>query len=406
MDKNQKTKLIQLGLFIVTLITTTFAGAEWTIGKFIILGMTWDDFLFGFQFSIPFLLILTVHEFGHYFTARYHKIKVSLPYYIPMWFGFLGMPTIGTMGAFIRIREHISSRIKYFDVGVSGPIAGFVVAVVLLVYGFTNLPETEYIYEVHPEYEVFGANFEEKMQGLDTIILKRDLNPKRLSYESRPDTIYTNTPGSVSFGDNILMNLGRKYLAPDDRYVPSTSELMHYPILLAAYLAFFFTALNLLPIGQLDGGHVLFGLFGPKNHALISRILFTGFLFYAGMGWVTTADLANTSLEGIGSFILSIGVYLFIVYWCAFSVFKEKRDRLLYATVMLTVQFFVASIFKLEGYTGWLLFSLLIGRFIGVDHPPVIDNRPLTAGRKVLGWIALIIFILCFSPEPLVVEGF
>ncbi len=406
MDKNQKTKLIQLGLFIVTLITTTFAGAEWTIGKFIILGMTWDDFLFGFQFSIPFLLILTVHEFGHYFTARYHKIKVSLPYYIPMWFGFLGMPTIGTMGAFIRIREHISSRIKYFDVGVSGPIAGFVVAVVLLVYGFTNLPETEYIYEVHPEYEVFGANFEEKMQGLDTIILKRDLNPKRLSYESRPDTIYTNTPGSVSFGDNILMNLGRKYLAPDDRYVPSTSELMHYPILLAAYLAFFFTALNLLPIGQLDGGHVLFGLFGPKNHALISRILFTGFLFYAGMGWVTTADLANTSLEGIGSFILSIGVYLFIVYWCAFSVFKEKRDRLLYATVMLTVQFFVASIFKLEGYAGWLLFSLLIGRFIGVDHPPVIDNRPLTTGRKVLGWIALIIFILCFSPEPLVVEGF
>ncbi|WP_370087884.1 site-2 protease family protein [Ekhidna sp.] len=406
MDKNQKTKLIQLGLFVVTLITTTFAGAEWTIGKFVILGMTWDDFLFGFQFSIPFLFILTVHEFGHYFTARYHKIKVSLPYYIPMWFGFLGMPTIGTMGAFIRIRENIVSRIKYFDVGVSGPIAGFVVAVALLIYGFTNLPETEYIYEVHPEYEVFGENFAERMEGLDTLILKSDLNPDRQAYDMRPDSIYTNTPGSISFGDNILMNLGRKYLAPDDRYIPSSSELMHYPVLLAAYLAFFFTALNLLPIGQLDGGHVLFGLFGAKNHAVISRVLFTAFLFYAGLGWVTSADLINTSLESIANFLISIGVYLFIVYWSAFSVFREKRDRLLFATVILTVQFFVSSIFKVEGYTGWLLFSVLIGRFIGVDHPQVIDNRPLTTGRKILGWVALIIFILCFSPQPLVVEGF
>lgn len=406
LDKNQKTKLIQLGLFVVTLITTTFAGTEWTIGKFVILGMTWDDFLFGFQFSIPFLFILTVHEFGHYLTARYHKIKVSLPYYIPMWFGFLGMPTIGTMGAFIRIRENIASRIKYFDVGVSGPIAGFVVAIVLLIYGFTHLPETEYIYEVHPEYEVFGEHFEERMEGLDTLILKSDLNPDRMAYDMRPDSIYTNTPGSISFGDNILMNLGRKHLAPDDRYVPSSSELMHYPVLLAAYLAFFFTALNLLPIGQLDGGHVLFGLFGAKNHAVISRILFTVFLFYAGLGWVTTADLINTSIEGIANFVISIAIYLFIVYWSAFSVFKEKRDRLLYATVILTVQFFVSSIFKIEGYTGWLLFSVLIGRFIGVDHPQVIDNRPLTMGRKVLGWVALIIFILCFSPQPLVVEGF
>ena len=405
MDKQLKTKLLQLGLFIVTVITTTFAGAEWTIGKYLLFGMTWDDFLSGFQFSIPFLLILTVHEFGHYFTARYYKINVTLPYYIPMWFGFIGMASLGTMGAFIRIKESIISRVKYFDVGVSGPIAGFVVAVLLLVYGFKHLPETEYIYEVHPEYEVFGEDFEERMEGLDTLILKSDLNPDRLAYKTLQDTIDTSMTGAVFFGDNILMNLGRKYLAPDDRYVPSSRELMHYPILLAAYLAFFFTALNLLPIGQLDGGHVLFGLFGPKNHAIISRILFTGFLFYAGLGWVTTADLANTSLEGIGIFALSIAAYLFLVYWCAFSVFKEKQDRLLYATVLLVVQFFVASILKIEGYSGWLLFSLLIGRFMGVDHPSVVDNSPLSVGRKVLGWVALAIFILCFSPQPLVVKG-
>lgn len=406
MDKQVKTKLIQLGLFILTFITTTFAGAEWTLGKFLLFGMTWDDFLFGLNFSVPFLLILTVHEFGHYFTARYHKINVTLPYYIPMWFGFIGMASLGTMGAFIRIKETIFSRVKYFDVGVSGPIAGFVVAIALLIYGFQSLPETEFIYEVHPEYEIFGENFEERMNGLDTLILKKDLNPDRLSYDALQDTIDTSREGAVFFGDNILMNLGRKYLAPDDRYVPSSRELMHYPILLAAYLAFFFTALNLLPIGQLDGGHVLFGLFGPKNHAIISRVMFTGFVFYAGLGWVTSADLVNTSLDAIGNFLISIALYIMVVYWSAFSVFKEKRDRLLYATILFTVQFFVASTLKVEGYTGWLLFSILIGRFIGVDHPPVVDNRPLSTGRKVLGWVALVIFILSFSPQPLVVEGF
>ncbi|WP_462250610.1 site-2 protease family protein [Ekhidna sp.] len=405
MDRHLKTKLLQLGLFILTLITTTFAGAEWTIGKFLIAGISWDDFLFGFNFSIPFLLILTVHEFGHYFTARYHKINVTLPYYIPMWFGFIGMASLGTMGAFIRIKESILSRVKYFDVGVSGPIAGFVVAIILLIYGFRTLPETEYIYEIHPEYEVFGENFETRMHNLDTIVLKKDLNPDRLLFEALPDTIKIGREGALFFGDNILMNLGRKYLAPNDRYVPSSRELMHYPVLLAAYLAFFFTALNLLPIGQLDGGHVLFGLFGAKNHSIISRVLFTCFLFYAGLGWVTTSDLVNTSLEGIGNFIISIAVYLAIVYWSAYTVFEEKKNRLLYATVMLTVQFFVASIFKIEGYTGWLLFSVLIGRFIGVDHPQVVDNSPLDTKRKVIGWVALVIFILCFSPQPLVIEG-
>ncbi|MEQ8626695.1 site-2 protease family protein [Ekhidna sp.] len=405
MNKQQKTLFIQLGLFIVTLITTTFAGAEWTLGKYVIFGISWDDFLFGFNFSIPFLLILTVHEFGHYFTARYHKINVTLPYYIPMWFGFAGLASLGTMGAFIRIKENILSRTKYFDVGVSGPIAGFVVAIFLLVYGFKTLPETEYIYEIHPDYEVFGENFEERMEGLDTLILKKDLNPDRLAFETLQDTIDTGREGSVYFGDNILMNLGRQYLAPDDRYVPSSKELMHYPVLLAAYLAFFFTALNLLPIGQLDGGHVLFGLFGAKNHAIISRVLFTAFLFYAGLGWVTTADLPNNSIEAMSNFVISIALYLFVVYWSAFSVFKQKRDRLLFATVLFTVQFFVASIFKVEGYTGWLLFSILIGRFIGVDHPPVVDNSELTIGRKILGWVALIIFVLSFSPQPLVIEG-
>lgn len=406
MNKATKTKLIQVGLFIITLTTTTFAGAEWTIGKFVVLDMTWDDFLFGFRFSIPFLTILTFHEFGHYFTARYHHVRVTLPFYIPMWFGFLGIPTIGTMGAFIRIQENVASRIKYFDIGVAGPIAGFVVAVALMIYGFKTLPETSYIYEIHPEYELFGPNFEEQMMGLDTILYKRDLNPDRMAYEIRPDTIQINAGGAIHFGDNLLMKLGREYFAPNDRYVPSEEELMHYPILLAAFLAFFFTALNLLPIGQLDGGHVLFGMVGPKYHGLISRALFTAFLFYAGLGWITVTDLENNSLEALGSFAISIGIYIFLVYLSATSIFQRKQDRLLFASVMFTLQFLLSSFLQVEGYQGWVFFGVLIGRFMGVDHPPVVDNRPLTLGRKIIGWVALIIFILSFSPQPLVVDGF
>jgi len=404
LDKRTKTYLIQAGLFILTLITTTFAGLEWTVGKFLIAGLTWEEFLSGFHFSLPFLGILTVHEFGHYFTAKYHKIKVTLPYYIPLWFGFFGGPSLGTMGAFIRIKESIQSRTKYFDVGVSGPVAGFVVAIVCFVVGFKTLPDTEYIYEIHPEYEIFGLNFEEKMTGLDTIILKKRLNPLRMNYKALPDTIRTNF-GSVSFGDNILMNIGRTYLAPKDRYVPSSNELMHYPLLLASFLAFFFTALNLLPMGQLDGGHIIFGLFGAKRHALISRVVFTGFLFYAGLGLITTRSLENTSLESLGIFLIEIAAYIYFLFISVFSVFNTNKDRWLYATVLFTVQFFLSSIVEIEGYTGWLVFALIIGRFIGVDHPLVMENKPLSLGRKILGWIALLIFILSFSPQPLVFTG-
>ncbi len=408
MNKKTKTLLIHSGLFILTLLTTTLAGLEWTVSKFLILGITWDEFLSGFHFSIPFLTILTFHEFGHYFTARYHRIKVTLPYYIPLWFGFIGAPSLGTMGAFIRIKEHIQSRTKYFDVGVSGPVAGFVVAIVCFVLGFKTLPETEYIYEIHPEYELFGADFDTRMMGLDTVILKKDLNPLRMNFQSLPDSIRTNS-GSVSFGDNILMNLGRKYLAPTDRYVPSSNELMHYPLLLASFLAFFFTALNLLPIGQLDGGHIIFGLFGSKNHAVISRVMLTLFLFYAGLGVFTFSDLRSV-INGEFSSITSDNLFVKVLYclstfFATKSIFSELRNRWLLVVVLFTCQLFLHLFTGWVGYSGWLVFALIIGRFIGVDHPLVVEDRPLSLGRKVLGWLALIIFILSFSPQPLVVHG-
>ncbi|MCP4460112.1 MAG: site-2 protease family protein [Cytophagales bacterium] len=401
-----KRNLLHLGLFLITIVTTTLAGVEWTWSRYLFWGeitMSWQDFTGALNFSIPFLLILSFHEFGHYFTARHHNIKVSLPYYFPFWLGFIAAPSLGTMGAFIRIREVIKSRTHYFDVGISGPLAGFVIALGVLWYGFASLPETEYIYEVHPEYELFGENFEEAMAGLDTVVLKSDLNPERYQYEMYDDTIRIG-PGSIYFGDNLLMNWGRKYVAPKDRYIPSSKEIMHYPWLLAGYLALFFTALNLLPIGQLDGGHVVYGLFGSVWHKRISTVLFSIFLFYAGLGWIKMSDMSGDSTTDALNFIFQVGIYLYVLYICTYSMFPQKRDRWMYAAIMLAVQFFLSSFLGWQGYNGWVLFAILLGRFVGIQHPPAADDRPLTTNRKILGWIALIIFILCFTPEPMVVD--
>src|SRR5690606_26078628 len=120
---------------------------------------SWQDFARGFAYSVPLLLILTVHEFGHYFVAMFHKVKASLPYYIPIppipFFPF----NLGTMGAVIRLRSRPVRNIQNFDIGIAGPLAGFVVALVVLFYGFQTLPPPEYIYQFHPAYEAYGTDY-------------------------------------------------------------------------------------------------------------------------------------------------------------------------------------------------------------------------------------------------------
>ena len=103
-EKKNRTLLLQLALLIITILTTTIAGAEWMFGKSLFYGeptLSVTELIAGLYFSVPFLAILTVHEFGHYLTARYYKVKVTLPFYLPLWLGFLPLlPSIGTMGAF------------------------------------------------------------------------------------------------------------------------------------------------------------------------------------------------------------------------------------------------------------------------------------------------------------------
>ncbi|XOV94733.1 MAG: site-2 protease family protein [Bacteroidota bacterium] len=381
MDKQRKTILIQIGLLFLTIVTTTLAGAEWIYGRFLFFGddtMRWSDFEAGLQYSIPLLLILSFHEFGHYFTARYHKIKVTLPYYIPLWLGLIGSISLGTMGALIRIKEHINNRKKYFDVGVSGPVAGFIIAMFVIWYGFTNLPEKEYIYQIHPEYETYGYG-----------------NSEPLNDEEQHMT--------MKLGDNLIFWYFRNYVA-DQELVPPMSEMYHYPILLAGYIALLFTALNLLPIGQLDGGHIIYGLFGKKNHRIIARVLFTAFIFYAGLGIIDVRSLENTTMASMGEFALYLGLYIYFLYASSFSMFERTQDRWFFAVTIMTGQFLLSSFFHWQGYSGWLLFAFLVGRVLGVDHPKTREDEKLDFGRQLIGWLALIIFIVSFTPRPLILE--
>jgi membrane-associated protease RseP (regulator of RpoE activity) len=358
----------QVILFILTFVTTTIAGAEWIHGRSVYLpGYSWNDFLSGLPFSISFLGILTAHEFGHYFVARFHQVKSSLPYYIPI----PPFPlSIGTMGAIIRLRQRVPSNIQNFDIGIAGPLAGFVVALVILVYGFTHLPPAEYIFQIHPEYEAYGLDY------------------ANYAYQDQENVI------DVVLGKNLLFLLF-EYFVADPQRMPNPHELMHYPLLFAGFLSLVFTSLNLLPIGQLDGGHVVYGLFGYKKHKLIATIVFMCFLFYAGLGLITPYN----SLDQL---MWQIPVYIGFLYLCMVNMRLSQRDTIMYACLLFALQFSIAWFFPLwKGYSGWLLFGFVLGRFVGIEHPPSPIEVPLNPARRILGWIALLIFVLCFTPSPL-----
>jgi membrane-associated protease RseP (regulator of RpoE activity) len=383
MTKETKRILIQVGLFITTFITTTLAGAEWTYGKTIWApDYSWKDFVSGMEFSIPLLLILTVHEFGHYFVALYHKVKTSLPYYIPIPpIPFLPF-SIGTMGAVIRLRSRPETNIKNFDIGLAGPLAGFIVALMILFYGFRTLPEPEYIFQFHPEYEQYGRNY------ADHVYTKEYLDAHKPMID-------------ITIGSNLVFWIFES-VAVDPARVPNAHELMHYPLLLATYIALFVTCLNLLPIGQLDGGHVVYGLFGFKIHKTIATISFVLLIFYAGLG----LEYIDPKLP-FNSLMLGIAGYLIFLYLAFTGLRRSPTETLMYALLMFAVQFGLSVLVKgVEGYQGWLLFGFILGRFIGIEHPTSEIEQPLDTKRMILGWLTLLIFILCFSPAPIELNVF
>lgn len=417
---------LHLLLFIATLLTTTLAGYDW-------IGIYRDDISWwetGLQFSLPFLLILTIHEFGHYITARIYKVAVSLPYYIPLYLP--GMATIGTLGAFIRMKSQLRTKRMIFDIGIAGPLAGFVAAIGVLIYGFTHLPEPEYVFQIHEDYKDYGLGYEkavysyeyhrrqdsigfEARQRMDSaayadgnssiINFLRYINMMPETWE-RQKFIPAEEYVVLATGKNLLFLFFEKYVVDDPRLIPNKYEMFHYPFLFAGYLALFFTALNLIPIGQLDGGHVVYGLFGEKKHRIISPIIFGIFVFFAGLGIfrnnILDINFFQASFENVVIFSF---IYIYFLYLLFSKTFQNRKNSLMVAVLIFASQFFAEIIFPgVKGFNGWLLFAFLIGRVLGVYHPPAQVEEPLNTSRKILGWLCLIIFVLCFTPRIIAIE--
>ena len=204
--------------------------------------------LLGVPFSATLMLILLAHEMGHYLYCKRYGVFATLPFFIPA-------PTlIGTLGAFIRIRSPIRSRTALFDIGVAGPIAGFVVAVVVLAVSL----------------------------GL-----------------SKPLTA-SGSAAEIQLGYPVIFELARRLLtavAPQGSMGLPLSQMNLHPTAVAAWVGMFATSLNLLPGGQLDGGHIIFSI-APRAHRIISRLtilILIPMAVYLWAGWLVWAILLELS---------------------------------------------------------------------------------------------------------------
>lgn len=324
--------LINILLLILTFFTTTVAGVQWVGKNPFELG----NLHYGFAYSLAILFVLGVHEFGHYFAARYHKVQTTLPYFLP----FPLLPfflNFGTLGAVIRTRSVVPSRKAMFDIGVAGPLAGFVACVVVLVLGFLTLPGRDYILSIHPNFDFATGG--------------------------------TNDPLGIplEFGQTILYSaLSGLLTDPSTHFVPPMSEMYHYPLLCVGWFGLFVTAMNLIPIGQFDGGHLIYTMFGEK-HRVIARWSFIALL-----------------VLGLPSLLDS----LIRTVWSYFSN----------APLGQVIPFAQYS------WTGWFIWALISFYVIKLYHPPAPDETPLDETRMRIGWLTLLIFVICFSFTPFTIS--
>ncbi|WP_336001204.1 site-2 protease family protein [Halorientalis halophila] len=283
-------------LFCITVGTTLLAGARWY-------GLPVEEhpelLLQAWPFALSVLTVLGIHEFGHYALSRYHEVEVSLPYFIPM-------PNfLGTWGAVIRMREHIPSRRVLFDIGVAGPLAGLGATIVVTAIG-VSLPPVD-----------VGA-------AAGTSIAEQ----YRLGY---PPLI-----------QGIALVLGEPL-----RY--SDPSLIANPVVIGGWVGAFVTFLNLLPVGQLDGAHVLRALIGD---------------------WLDRLQL----LVPLALFGLAAYTYAILDAW---------------------------MVAGLWGF--WGLLALLFTRLGGADP---LDQTPVDARRQAVAAVTLVFAVLTFTPTPIVFTGF
>jgi membrane-associated protease RseP (regulator of RpoE activity) len=216
--------LFALGLMLMTLFTTTVIGAK-------IAGVTdqqWQAdpaiLLRGLPYAVALMAILGIHELGHYLAARFYNVRATLPYFIPIPF------FLGTFGAFIQMREPVPHRKALFDIGIAGPIAGLIVTIPLLMWGLTQS-------EVVPLSDGSGLlNFE-------------SLNPRF----------------------SLLLTVLSKWAIGSE--LTSSMAIHLHPVAVAGYIGLIVTAFNLMPVGQLDGGHIVHAMFGQRTGVAIGQIV-------------------------------------------------------------------------------------------------------------------------------------
>ena len=285
--------LLLLGL---TFCTATFAGFFYATGfsgagslTRLLFSMDSRIFLSSISFSFPLIVILTAHELGHYLACRYYGMKCTPPYFIPV-----PLPLTGTLGAFIRIKSHFRTKKALFDIGIAGPLAGFLFSLPVLLIGI-------YISRLIPKL------------------------PLRFT--------------GLSFGEPMIFRLIAMITLG---YAPERHDMIAHPMAMAGWVGLLATSLNLLPIWQLDGGHVVYAALGASWHKKLSFAGVALLIIVSFLGWPTPSYL-------------------------------------LFALILLII--------------GWRL------RFF---HPaPLVDEGPLGTGRTILAFVALLILILSFTPVPI-----
>ncbi len=263
----------------------------------------------GGLYVLALMGILGSHEMGHYLVARHHKVQTTVPFFIPLPFNILG-----TLGAVIAMREPSPNRRIQFDIGIAGPIAGLIVTIPVMIIGLllSQVESTQQMLASMP-------------QGVGTAIIHEGQSIAYLAFKF------------VVFG----------------RILPQGNlDVWVHPVAFAAWAGLLVTMLNLLPVGQLDGGHILYGLFGDK------------------------ADLARWPIIGVLVVMALAGT--------------------------LTDFGIVSLPFGWSGWWIWVLFMV----FLLKHHAPVLDEiTGLDMRRKALGVVMLIVFVLIFTPRPLVIDA-
>lgn len=362
-------------LFILTFLFVTFFGIIW-VGQDGNAEGYLDMWPQGALFAILLLGFLASHEFGHYFAAVYHKVRVSLPYFIPIPIG------IGTMGAVIKIKEQIHSTKKLFDVGIAGPIAGFIVSIIILLYGFITLPDPTFI---------------ENFSGHEEVI--EHIHETGTFPEEAP--VSTDGVGVIILGDTLLYS----FMASFFENVPPMYEMYHYPFLFAGWLGLFFTALNLMPIGQLDGGHILYSLLGYRKHQKVARGCFGALTLLAGIEAIPFLYLQFSEWFP-GYEISSTIIWALVLLFLLRKAFHGSHVWIapiwaLSLTGSVGYLYLLGGGFDEAGSLIWVFWCFFLVYFVKIEHPPVLFEQQLSQNRRILGWISMIVFILCISPSPI-----